>query len=350
MSGAREGIRTLFPGYFALVMATGIVSIACMLLGMTAPAWILLVANAVFYAVLWVLYVIRVAAHARNVKADFMDHVRGPGFFTLVAGTCVLGSQLVIIAGRPVPALILWFLGWLLWLFFIFGFFTAVTVRETKPGIETGIHGGWLLAVVGTQTLAVLGALLAPSFQSWAETFLLLSLALYLLGGLLYIMIITLLLYRLAFFPLAPAALSPTYWISMGAAAVTTLAGARLMLDYGQWGFLPEILPFLKGFTLMYWAIATWWIPFLVVLGIWRHVARRHPVRYEPAYWSLVFPLGMYTASTFVLSKAEGLAAFAGISRGFIWVALAAWAVVFVGMAVRLLGTLFGRPRIRQGH
>ena len=36
-----NAVATLFPGYFALVMATGIVSIASFLLGMQAIAWVL---------------------------------------------------------------------------------------------------------------------------------------------------------------------------------------------------------------------------------------------------------------------------------------------------------------------
>ena len=44
--GAAE---TLFPGYFALTMATGVVSIACALLGMRQIAWTLLVVNWIIY-------------------------------------------------------------------------------------------------------------------------------------------------------------------------------------------------------------------------------------------------------------------------------------------------------------
>ena len=153
-------------------------------------------------------------------------------------------------------------------------------------------------------------------------------------------MIVTLLFYRLLFFPLSPAALPPVYWVSMGAAAITTLAGARLILDAGLWTLLAEILPFLKGFTLLFWATATWWIPLLVILGAWRHLGKRFPLRYETPYWSLVFPLGMYTASTLVLAKATALSFLTEISRCFIWVALAAWVVTFAGMVVSIAGNL----------
>ena len=45
----------LFPGYFALVMATGIISIACFLLQMKTISFVLLVINIVAYVVLWLI-------------------------------------------------------------------------------------------------------------------------------------------------------------------------------------------------------------------------------------------------------------------------------------------------------
>jgi hypothetical protein len=45
----------LFPGYFALVMATGIISIAAFQLEMKPIAWVLLAINLIAYVVLWLL-------------------------------------------------------------------------------------------------------------------------------------------------------------------------------------------------------------------------------------------------------------------------------------------------------
>src|SRR5689334_9511415 len=90
----------LFPGYFALVMATGIISVACFLLGMNAIALVLLAVNVIAYVILCLLLLLRLLFFFPRVWTDINDHVRGPGFFTIVAGTCVLGSQLVIVVGR----------------------------------------------------------------------------------------------------------------------------------------------------------------------------------------------------------------------------------------------------------
>src|SRR5215471_4294823 len=150
----------LFPGYFALVMATGIISIACFLLEMKTIAIAFLIINVVAYVVLWLLLLIRLFFFFSRVKADINDHVRGPGFFTVVAGTCVLGSELIIVIDRYRFAAALWFLGLFLWLLIMYTFFTAMTVRDHKPSIEAGLNGGWLLAVVATQSISVLWTLL----------------------------------------------------------------------------------------------------------------------------------------------------------------------------------------------
>src|SRR5689334_8833094 len=101
----------MHPAYFALVMATGIVSIAAHLVGLRLVAVVLLFANPAFYLAIWALTAARVVRHRDRVVADFRHHGRAVGFFTTVAATCVLGSQLLVVGGRPTLALPLWLLG-----------------------------------------------------------------------------------------------------------------------------------------------------------------------------------------------------------------------------------------------
>ena len=327
----------LFPGYFALVMATGIISIATHLLGMTPIAWTLLVVNLVAYSVLGLLLFIRLIGFFPRVLADLGDHVRGPGFFTVVAGTCVLGSQFVIVAGWQTAAGILWIAGILLWTVIMYSFFASVTVREDKPSLESGLSGSWLIAVVATQSISVLGTMLASRFGTYREPLLFFTLCMFLLGCMHYLLLITLIFYRFTFVNLTTGALTPPYWINMGSVAITTLAGARLMLAAPEWGFLGEILPFLKGFTLFFWAAGTWWIPLLFILGFWRHIYKGFPLRYDPQYWGMVFPLGMYTVCTFQLSKAIAFEPLLIIPRYFVFLALVAWLAAFVGLIHTLI-------------
>ena len=104
-----------------------------------------------------------------------------------------------------------------------------------------------------------------------------------------------------------------------------------------DWPLLNEVLPFLKGFTLFFWAAGTWWIPLLFILGFWRHIYKRFALKYDPQYWGMVFPFGMYTVCTFQLSKAIDYPALLVIPRVFIYIALAGWLVVSFGLIKALL-------------
>jgi tellurite resistance protein TehA-like permease len=115
----------------------------------------------------------------------------------------------------------------------------------------------------------------------------------------------------------------------MGATAIKVLAGARIL---GLPGALPAVraaAEFVEGFSFALWAfVGTWWIPLLVVLGFRRHVRQHWSLTYEPAPWSVVFPLGMYSVAILTFGKVTHLAFVESLSRFMIWVALAAWVAV----------------------
>ena len=259
-------------------MATGVVSIAAWDFRLPVLAIGLFVFNVAAYVVVAGLTLLRAIRYPRLFFADMTDHRLGPGFFTAVAGSCILGTQFLLMAHSVEVAAVFLALGTTLWIGLTYTIFTALTVKRDKPPLEKGLTGAWLIAVVATQSIAVLAVLIA---RDWPQPFRLelnfFALSMWLWGGMFYIWIISLIFYRYTFFTFSPGDLTPPYWINMGAMAISTLAGARLVQNTPDAPFLSSLLPFLKGFTVFYWATGTWWIPMLLVLGVWRHVIQRFP-------------------------------------------------------------------------
>lgn len=349
---SRAEVVDLPPAYFAMVMATGIVSLAAYGFGPALIGRLLFYLNIVFYGALILLHSYRAIVFPRRCLADMADASAGPGYFTWIAATGVVGSQCVILEQAYLAATVLFVLAAVLWLVLSYAVFTALAIREHKPPLAGGINGGWLLAVVAMQSLAVLAIQLAGDIGQPVRVELnFAALALWLAGGMLYGWLGSLIFYRYFFFALEPADLVPTYWINMGAMAISTLAGSLLIAHssaHADAPYLESLRPFLEGGTLLYWAGGTWWLPLLVTLGIWKHVIRRYRLTYHPLYWGLVFPLGMYAVATEHMSQSMHLAFLRPVPIIFLYIALVAWLATSVGLAFAIARRFRGRDAVAQ--
>lgn len=333
-----RSVRDMPPNIFAVVMATGIVALAVNAAGWRAGGHTLFWVGAAAYGVLWALTAARCARHGSAVRADLAAHARAPGFFTVVAATGVLGNGCVLLHSASGTGLALWAVAVTLWAGLTYTILPGLMEGEDKPDLGQGLSGVWLLVVVATQSVCVLGCLVAQHLPGGGPgPGLFAALCFWLVGGMLYLWLIALIFYRVMFRPLSPADLAPPYWINMGAMAISTLGGVYLAAAARGSGLLSELLPFLKGLTLMFWATATWWLPVLLMLGVWRHGVRRYPLAYDHGYWGAVFPLGMYSVCTLRLAQEFGLPFLAPIGETFAWVSLAAWGVTALGLARHVL-------------
>jgi len=338
-SRAGRGVRDLAPAYFALVMATGIVSVGTFQLG---PSWlsrVLLVIACAGVVVLGAALVARLALFRPSVAADIRAPERVFGFFTIPAGLDVLGVRFAL-AGHPVVTAVLAGLAAACWLVLTYGVPASLLLVRTRDSVVGAVNGSWLLWIVATQSLAVAAATLNPVWPSQSSLLAPVAAGLWCVGLLLYLMVVALILLRWISVPMTPATLGPPYWILMGATAITTLAGAKVVS-------LPAGLPvvratggFVEGFTFAMWAFGTWWIPLLVILGLWRHLRHHWPLSYEPGLWSVVFPLGMYSVATLTFGKAAHLTFMEPLARFMLWVAVAAWVLVAAAFVTSLV-----RPR-----
>ena len=330
-----DALANFSPAYFALVMATGIVSIASGFLGYSLIARVLFVVNLVAYVAIWLLQLLRLFRYPRAMLADLASHERGAGFLTVVAATAVLGCEFHLMLGAHSTALVLWFFAIGLWVVLLNAWFAAAVMVDPKPALDRGIDGSWFLLTVSTQSIAVLGTYIASQFPN-PEPVIFVCLAFYMLGAMFYLWVIGLVLLRWLFYPMErKEALSPNYWINSGAMAITALAGARLIATTSP--HVASLAHFLTAFNLLFWATASWWIPLLILINAWRLFVERFPLRYEPGYWSMVFPLGMYSACTWAYADSAHISFLKPIALGSIFVAWAAWALTTFGMLSALL-------------
>jgi tellurite resistance protein TehA-like permease len=110
---------------------------------------------------------------------------------------------------------------------------------------------------------------------------------------------------------------------------------------------LETAAPVVAGVSFILWALGLWWIPLLLLFGIWRHVLRHRPLRYEISLWSIVFPLGMYASASMLFGTVEDLDFMVGIGRIIIWVALLAWLASSLAMAHAAFSWLRRRRNLR---
>lgn len=340
--------RKLHPAYFAMVMATGIISIGIRHEISNSVAYWLLLFNMTSFGLLTLLTIVRVVTNTKCFIADLLVSSKSFSFFTMPAALSILGEEVLLIGRQPMAALVLWLIAIVVFVCLMYTIFVAMFIRTAKPAPPKFIDGTWLLAPVAAQSLSVLGSILASDYPATSTAILLfVALALWLCGCVLYLWLGALLLFRDLLLRVDPEDITPGYWIAMGAAAISSLAGGVLSAHFSQSKVLIGMLPFLKGLTVLFWTAATWWVPVLIVLEIWKHAYNKLPVQYDPSYWGLVFPLGMYAVSTTDLADVLQLPFLQCISSVFICCAVAAWLATFLGflqtMWVRLsMGGSYG--------
>ncbi len=335
-----------------MVMATGIVSIAFEAMAFVGIARTLFALNLAFYLILCTILTIRIIFFLPDLMTDLRTLRRAVLFLTFVVGTNTIGMQLVIFHQATGLAILLWFIALIGWVVCIYFILLDFILMRGKPMHEI-VNGATLLIVVSTVSVSLLGVRLLEATGVHAGYAYFMAGSFWVLAFVLYLMIVTLLIYRLFFQRFEPAEWDAPYWICMGATAIITLGGAEFvtrMPDLSAWqGIWLTIL----WMTVFAWIIGTMWIPYLLIMDIlkftrvdiadsaplwiktfpWARLAfGRQCHAYDPPSWSRVFPMGMYTVSTLSLAKVTSFGSLAIISQYWGWFALLIWSLTLIGM------------------
>ena len=342
-------LATLDPGYFAAVMATGIVSIGAALLGQRVLSDVLFWCTVVAFVVLLTANVARMLAFPRRFARSLTEPAAAVSYFAFVAGANVLATDML---GRGLWPLALGLAvgASLVWLVLTYGLFCSIVLAGNRPPLRE-MTGAWLVWVVGTQSVAIVAAGLAP-LMPWplaAEVAPVAAVMLWSVGVMLYLILVVIIFLRLFLIETAPPEMSPSYWILMGATAISVRAAAGILALRAAppSSLLTEMRPSLVGTSVVLWSFGTWFIPLLIVFGLWRHVLRGYSWAYASDLWNVVFPLGMYTVASVTLGRVAAFGFMTALAGVWLWVGVAAWVAVLALMSVALLRALGRRAPSR---
>ncbi|MFD7888901.1 tellurite resistance/C4-dicarboxylate transporter family protein [Streptomyces albidoflavus] len=304
----------------AAVMATGIVSVGCHLVGAEVLSRVLLGVAAVG----WVVLVGVFLGHFFGEREQWWAESRTAASLTGVAGTAVVGTRSVLLGWTEV--------GWALlgvaavsWV----GLLPQVVRRLGRR-----VPGSAYLTCVATQSLGVLGATLAAATGvTWPLP---VAVVLLVVGFGLYVLV----LLHFDFHQLKEGA--GDHWVACGALAISALAAGKLTAASGaplKWA--EPLRPWLLAVTLVLLLAALAWYAVIAVAEL-----RWPRPGYDPRRWATVFPLGM-TAVAALTAAGEVGPATSGwlepLGRVLLWVAVAVWALVAAGLARRLAGGALSR-------
>jgi tellurite resistance protein TehA-like permease len=332
----RAAVRDADPRSFAMVMATGIVSEALRLAGSPDLSAVLLWVAGAAFAVLVGASAWRVAGFGRDVRGELRRPDRLFSYFAFPAAASVLAARLAgpapasrvgLVAALAVVTAVAWIA--------LNGVVLAFLATWAGPRrAVTDVNGSWQLWVVGTQAAAIAATsayaagVLPGRLAAW------IAVVVWAAGAVLYPVITALVITRLGVAGLAPGDQVAPYWVTMGAASITVL-GAAQALQVTEATALAGLRIGLTDLGLVFWSVATGLIPALAVLGAGRWRRGLVPRGFRREWWMIVFPAGMYATASMRIGAEAGLPLIRGIGTVAVWVAVAAWAVVFAGMLFR---------------
>jgi len=345
---ALSSIRDFNPSYFAMVMATGIASIAFDAMPFPNIGRALFILNSVLYPLFCIMLIARALFFWPNLAADIRDLPRSWPFLTFVVGTNTVGMQLVIFLQASGLASLLWLValvGWIVCMCLI----VLNLVASPRETILKAVNGATLLTVVSTISITLLGARLLDPTGGHADYGFSAIWALWAAGFILYLFVVSWVIHRLFFSCFKVTDWDAPYWICMGAPAIITLAGSEFVIRIPKtiWDGPQQITLWMSFFA---WVVGTLWIPYLLVMDVrkltqtsgsaplwlrifpWSRLAFGGKYySYSPPSWSRVFPMGMYASCTLFLGKASGYRVLELISSYWVWFALLIWSLTLIG-------------------
>ena len=218
---------------------------------------------------------------------------------------------------------------------------SAVLGRSERPVVALA-NGTWFIWVVASQSVAVSAATLEVVFVDAKHYLAILAVFSWSVGVFLYAASAIIVSLRIMLYDLDPKDFDPPYWVSMGAVAITVVAGARIV-EMDAAPMVDATRGLIAGLSVVFWAFATWLIPVLVAAGVAALRAQRAArVRADAVEHDL--PARHVRRGRDLPGARRPAPIVEAIGSNWLWVAVT-WVIVFVAMVRSVSRALVTRPR-----
>lgn len=324
-AGFRKIVANFAPSWFAAVMGTGVLALGAGFLShrfapLAAVAATLHWFNVVLFLLLLLPWTLR-WVHARPQAAGSLVHpVIGNFVPTIAIALLVLSVQFLQLAKAPEIALPLWWAGTGL----AFGFSFLILFKQFlgEQVMLDHITPGIFIPPVGLVVIPVAGAPLAllagGASQGWMLLVSYIGLG---SGGLLWLALQAITMFRFVLHKPIPGPMVPTFWINLGPLGVVPISLIALA-DASP--FVADKLPFHIA-ALLLWGFGAWWLCMaaMLTLSYWK----RGQLPFALSWWAFTFPTGAFAIASFKLSVTLALPGTFGVGLLAFGLLAAFWAM-----------------------
>lgn len=302
-------IRHFSPAWFAAIMGTGGFANVLYLWSSFWPAskylgillaWL----NALLFILFLIPWILRWFSHYDQLKQDLNHPVMGNFFVTMPVGTMILATNAALMGGHFLGQGFIFIASWIAWLIGITGAlvlsiyvgYRSFTSEQTPP---QALNFAWLITPVASIAIPLIGnplvGMLKQTGGAGAKTVLLLNLSYYGIGFFLFLFIGAMVLSRLIQHSLPPAAMAPTFWITLGPVGVGAVSLMGLADSAKALGLLASIdTAYLLA--AIFWGFGFWALGISLVLS-WRYL-KQGGIPFSLSWWAFIFPLAAYTMAS----------------------------------------------------
>ncbi len=329
------------PVNFAFVMASSTLSITLNILGSDLFSEIFFFLSTLGFALLALLFAMRFTLFTKQMIADLANVEILFKYFTFSAAASSLAIRFCI-AGYPTIATVLAIIGAGSTTLMIYA--TVCRLIFFKKASIEAVSPYWLLMAIACNYVGITITTFWKAALIDNPLFLVLAFCSWACGVTLYLLFMSLNIYRMFFMRFEGKDINPSYWTCVGAAAIAVVDGCNWVAVLHPPLFLEIIKPFVEGVNIFLWGWATAWIPLLCLMIFWKYVRFKVTLEYSPSLWAIVFPLAMYTAATALLIKAIDLPLVGGVVSSMLWTSLIAWGAVAFLALMKLLKEVTTKP------